>query len=91
MRTRASGETDPDCISRSAADIDGMTSDEESVSVPVVCPVCDTTTTVELSGVAEAVERHNERLHDGEDVASVDPELRERIADLAAEDMQLLE
>lgn len=68
-----------------------MASDEQSVTVPVVCPVCETTTRVDLASVAEAVERHNERLHDGEDVASVDPELRERIADLAAEDMQLLE
>jgi hypothetical protein len=68
-----------------------MASDEESLSVPVVCPTCETTTRVDLSAVAETVERHNERLHDGEDVAGVDPELRERIADLAAEDLQHLD
>jgi hypothetical protein len=68
-----------------------MPSDEEAVTVPVVCPVCETTTRVPLSTVAETVERHNERLHDGEDVASVDPALREQIADLVAEDMDLLD
>jgi hypothetical protein len=67
-----------------------MASDEEAVTVPVVCPDCETTTRVALSAVAETVERHNERLHDGEDVASVDPALREQIADLVAEDMDLV-
>jgi hypothetical protein len=66
-----------------------MVSDEETVTVPVVCPDCETTTRVALATVAETVERHNERLHDGEDVASVDPALREQIADLVAEDMDL--
>jgi hypothetical protein len=64
---------------------------DESVTVPVVCPACETTNRVALSAVAETVERHNERLHDGESVAGVDPELKERIADLVAEDMDLLD
>jgi hypothetical protein len=45
---------------------------------------------VPLSAVADAVERHNERLHDGESVAEVDPDLREELVDLVAEDLDLV-
>jgi hypothetical protein len=62
-------------------------SDDDSVTVPITCESCDTRTTVPLSDLPEAVEAHNDRLHDGESVAQVDPELSERIADLAAEDV----
>lgn len=55
--------------------------------VPVVCPECGTTTRVPLDEVADAVERHDERLHDGEDVAEVDPDVSDRLADLVAEEM----
>ena len=64
---------------------------DEQPSVPVFCDDCGTTTRVPLDDVGEAIERHNDQLHDGEDVARVDPELSERLADLVAEDLGLLE
>jgi hypothetical protein len=64
---------------------------EEDPSVPVVCPDCGTETSVPLSSVAEAVERHNEGLHDGEEVARVDPAVAEEVTDLVAADLGLLE
>jgi RNase P subunit RPR2 len=67
-----------------------MTGDEPDPDVPVHCPECGTTTRVPLSGVAEAIERHNEGLHDGEEVARVDPELADRLADIVAEELGLL-
>jgi hypothetical protein len=57
--------------------------------VPITCPECDTTSRIPLSRVAEAVERHNETRHDGEDVAGVDPDVVANIADMVAEDMGL--
>lgn len=65
-----------------------MTEDEPEV--PVVCTECETTTRVELSAVAESIERHNEQMHDGEEVAQVDPDLADQLADLVAEDLGLL-
>jgi hypothetical protein len=67
-----------------------MTSDDDP-TVPIVCPDCETTTRVPLPEVADAVERHNESVHDGEEVAAVDPAVTERLADLVAEDMGLLD
>lgn len=67
-----------------------MTSDDDP-TVPIVCPDCDTTTRVPLAEVADAVERHNESVHDGEDVATIDPAIKDRLADLVAEDMGLLD
>ncbi len=64
-------------------------SDDEP-TVPVRCPECETETAVPLSRVGESVERHNEQLHDGREVARVDPALREQLADLVAEDLGLL-
>jgi hypothetical protein len=69
-----------------------MPSDADSdPDVPVVCPECDTTTRVPLPDVADAIDRHNEGRHDGEEVAQVDPEIAARIADLAAVDLGLTE
>jgi hypothetical protein len=67
-----------------------MTSDDDP-TVPIVCPACETTTRVPLAEVAEAVERHNANVHDGEDIAAVDPAVTDRLADLVAEDMGLLD
>jgi hypothetical protein len=64
---------------------------EDAPAVPVVCEACETTSRVPLSAVAEAVERHNEGMHDGEEMASVDPAIREQLADMVAEDMGLLD
>lgn len=66
-----------------------MSDDADAPTVPVVCPECGTTTRVTVSTVAAAVEKHNESVHDGADVAHVDPAIVERIADLAAEDLGL--
>jgi hypothetical protein len=59
--------------------------------VPIRCEACETTSRVPVSEVGEAVEDHNDRLHDGADVAQVDPALSEQLADIVAEDMGLLE
>jgi hypothetical protein len=66
-----------------------MTASDESgdPTVPIVCPECDTRTRVPLSSVGERVERHNSTRHDGEEVATVDPALREQLADLVADDL----
>ena len=68
-----------------------MPANEEEPDVPVVCPDCETTTEIALSEVAESIERHNEQLHDGEDIARVDPEIAEQLTDIVAEDLGLLE
>ncbi|MDZ5809897.1 hypothetical protein U4E84_00830 [Halorubrum sp. AD140] len=60
-------------------------------SVPIVCTECDTETSVPLSDVADALARHNDGKHDGEEVAEVDPVLKDRLADLVAEDLGLLD
>lgn len=64
---------------------------DDQPTVPVVCPDCDTTSRVPLPDVADAVERHNDQLHDGESVAAVDPAVADRLADLVAEDLGLLD
>lgn len=58
--------------------------------VPIHCSACGTTTQVPLPEVAETIDRHNERLHDGEEMAQVDPELVDQLADMVAEDLGLL-
>ncbi len=65
--------------------------DEDVPDIPVVCPDCDTRTKVPFSDVEDAVARHNEQLHDGETVASVDPDVLDRLADFVAEDLGLLD
>lgn len=66
-----------------------MTEDHHEPAVPIVCPECETTSRVALEDVAETIERHNDRLHDGEVVAEVDPALKDQLADLIAEDLGL--
>lgn len=65
--------------------------DESAPTVPVICPACETTSEVPLAEVQETISRHNQRLHDGESVAHVDPEIRRHLTDLVAEDLGLLE
>lgn len=64
---------------------------DESPTVPVVCPDCETTSRVPVSDVAAAIEKHNESRHGGEDVAHVDPAIVDGIADLAAAELGLTE
>jgi len=68
-----------------------MTNDDEAATVPIRCPECDTTTRVEMSTAADAIERHNEQLHDGDDVAGIDPDVADEFANLIAEDLGLLD
>ncbi|PSQ00938.1 hypothetical protein BRC92_11540 [Halobacteriales archaeon QS_4_69_31] len=63
-----------------------MAEDTET-EVPVVCPACETTTRVALSDLAETVDGHNDRLHDGEEVATVDPEVADHLLDMVADDL----
>jgi hypothetical protein len=64
-------------------------SDDEP-TVPVRCPECGSESRVPVSELAEAVDRHNENLHDGDEVARVDPAVRDVLADMVAEDLGLL-
>jgi len=64
--------------------------DEDVPDIPVVCPDCDTQTKVPFPDVEDPVARHNEQLHDGEAVASVDPDVLDQLADFVAEDLDLL-
>ena len=69
-----------------------MSSDsDDDPRVPIICPNCETTSRVALSDVAETIERHNEQLHDGDDVAHVDPDVADHLADMIATDLGLLE
>ncbi|OYR58016.1 hypothetical protein [Halorubrum halodurans] len=63
----------------------------EEPTVPIVCTDCETETRVPLSDVADALSRHNDGKHDGEEVAEVDPGLKDRLADLVADDLGLFE
>ncbi len=63
----------------------------EEPSVPIVCTDCETETRVPLSDLEEALSRHNEGKHDGEEVAEVDPGLKDQLADLVADDLGLFD
>jgi hypothetical protein len=67
------------------------TDDDEDPRVPILCPECDTTSRIPLADVGEAVERHNEQQHDGRDVAHVDPDVADHLADLIATELGLLD
>jgi hypothetical protein len=64
---------------------------DDDPAVPVHCPECETTTRVPLSTLAEAIERHNENLHDGAERARVDLDAADQLADLVAEDLGLFD
>lgn len=68
-----------------------MSDDEDLPDIPVVCTECDTRTRVPFSDVEETVGSHNERLHDGEAIAEVDPAVMDQLADFVAEDLGLLD
>jgi hypothetical protein len=68
-----------------------MSTDDDAPDVPIYCEACETSTRVPLSEVAETIARHNERLHDGEERAGVDPEVANQFADLVADDLGLTE
>lgn len=64
--------------------------ESDEIAVPVVCPRCDTTTRVPIDDVERTIRRHNERLHEGEEVAGIDPTLRDELARIVAEDLEFL-
>ncbi|WP_436927881.1 hypothetical protein [Halosimplex amylolyticum] len=68
-----------------------MADDSDDPTVPVICAECETETEIALDDVAEAVDRHNDRLHDGDAVAQVDPALADQVRDLVAEDLGLFD
>jgi len=70
-----------------------MTDDasDEGTTVPILCSKCETTTRVPLSKLATTLERHNENQHDGDQIAQVDPDVAEQVADLVVEDLGLLD
>jgi hypothetical protein len=66
-------------------------SDDDGPQVPIHCPECETTTRVPLSDLQERIESHNESVHDGEDVAQVDPAVAEQFQNIVLEESGLLE
>jgi hypothetical protein len=66
-------------------------SDDGETTVPIECRACETETEVPLRDLPEVLVEHNERRHDGESIAQVDPALADGIADLAAEDLGLVD
>lgn len=67
-----------------------MAESDSEPTVPIVCEDCGTETRIPLSEVAGTLDQHNERQHDGEEVAQVDPALADELANLVAEDLDLL-
>ncbi|WP_435126819.1 hypothetical protein [Halobaculum sp. D14] len=59
-------------------------------TVPIICSRCGTESRLPVDDIADAIATHNDRVHDGEEHAEVDPAFREQIADLAASDLELL-
>jgi hypothetical protein len=69
-----------------------MSSDDaDEPTVPIVCEDCGTDTRIPVEDVGDSLEQHNERFHEGEEVAAVDPAVADELADLVAADLGLLE
>ncbi|SDX92077.1 hypothetical protein [Halopenitus persicus] len=79
-------ETDDSVDGIGRTDADG-----DEPTVPIRCSACETTTRVPLSSLADAIDRHNRNRHDGKEIAEVAPGIADRLADLVARDMGLLE
>jgi len=67
-----------------------MAESDSEPTVPILCEECGTETRLPLSEVGETLDRHNEQRHDGEEVAQVDPAIADELANLVAEDLDLL-
>ena len=68
-----------------------MSTSEDTPTVPIICPECETTTRIPVDDLADSLQRHNEQLHDGEDIAHVDPDIADQLQNIVAEDLGLLE
>lgn len=67
-----------------------MAESDSEPTVPILCEECGTETRLPLSEVGGTLDRHNEQRHDGEEVAQVDPAIADELANLVAEDLDLL-
>jgi hypothetical protein len=65
--------------------------DDTPTEVPIVCPECGTETRIPLDDVADVLQRHNEQLHDGEEIAEVDPAVRAHLTDMVARGLGLVD
>ncbi|AOW79419.1 hypothetical protein HTSR_0217 [Halodesulfurarchaeum formicicum] len=65
--------------------------DEDLPALTITCEACGTETSVPFDEVEATIEAHNERQHDGEPVAEIDPAVKSRLQDLLAEEMGLLD
>lgn len=65
--------------------------EDDTPDVPITCPECGTATRVPLVDVMDVLTQHNDRQHDGEAVAEVDPAIKAQLADLVARDLGLLD
>lgn len=59
--------------------------------ITIVCTACDTETAVPFEKVESTIDRHNERQHDGDAIAEIDPAVKSRLQDLLAEEMGLFD
>ena len=64
---------------------------DDAPQVTILCEGCGTETKVPLPEAADRLDRHNERVHDGEAVARLDPVVADRLADILAEEMGIFE
>lgn len=62
----------------------------EEHEITVTCPACDTETQLPLERASETIQRHNDRMHAGEAIATVDPVIKDELARIIAEDLDLL-
>ncbi|MFW5922524.1 MAG: hypothetical protein ACOCRC_04410 [Halodesulfurarchaeum sp.] len=68
-----------------------MAPTEDVPEITITCPACGTETAVPFPDVEATIDAHNERQHDGEPVAEIDPAVKSRLQDLLAEEMGLLD
>ncbi|MFP4530723.1 MAG: hypothetical protein ACLFNC_05465 [Halodesulfurarchaeum sp.] len=68
-----------------------MAPTEDVPEITIICPACGTETAVPFPDVEATIDAHNERQHDGEPVAEIDPAVKSRLQDLLAEEMGLLD
>lgn len=68
-----------------------MAPPEDIPKITIACQACGTETSVPFPDVGETIDAHNERQHDGEPVAEIDPAVKSRLQDLLAEEMGLLD
>jgi hypothetical protein len=68
-----------------------MSTSEDAPEVPIVCPECGTTSRIPVDDLPESLDRHNEQLHGGEEIARIDPDIADQLQDIVAEDLGLLD